>query len=111
MLVYPDPPHLSPPPSAFVVVTQVTYDAWQEAIAYCKPGQYYKGIGGIIQSYVEERGFTTVRNFCKCYCKVIADFLRGEVPPGAVSSKKTGFTNFITLFHISSETCHMLCYH
>lgn len=43
---------------------QVTYDAWQLAIAYCQPGKHYKGIGGIIQAYVEGKGYSTVRNFC-----------------------------------------------
>eukprot|EP00953_Heterococcus_sp_UTEX-ZZ885_P008432 5057-Heterococcus_DN1.PRE.2 len=42
---------------------QVTYDAWQAAAAFCKPGRKYQDIGAVIQDYVEARGFTTVRNF------------------------------------------------
>ncbi|CAM9192276.1 unnamed protein product [Chrysoparadoxa australica] len=43
---------------------QATYDAWQEAVAFCKPGKQYKDIGGIIQDSVESKGYTTVKNFC-----------------------------------------------
>jgi len=43
---------------------QVTYDAWQEAAAFCKPGRAYKDIGAIIEDYVTKRGYTTVPDFC-----------------------------------------------
>jgi len=43
---------------------QVTYDCWLSAMNMCKPGNDYKDIGGLIEDYVTERGFTTVRNFC-----------------------------------------------
>ncbi|KAG5180036.1 methionine aminopeptidase [Tribonema minus] len=43
---------------------QVTYDAWQKAADFCKPGKHYKEIGAVIQEYVEARGYTTVKNFC-----------------------------------------------
>jgi Metallopeptidase family M24 len=36
---------------------QVTYDAWQAAAAFCKPGRKYQDIGAVIQDYV-------VRNYC-----------------------------------------------
>ncbi len=45
-------------------LVKVTYDAWQKAIAYCKPGKPYKEIGGIIEEYVTKEGFTTVKEFC-----------------------------------------------
>mmetsp|Transcript_21681 Transcript_21681/g.27250 ORF Transcript_21681/g.27250 Transcript_21681/m.27250 type:complete len:367 (+) Transcript_21681:83-1183(+) len=43
---------------------QVTYDAWQEAANFCKPGRSYKEIGGIIEDYVTKRGYSTVPDFC-----------------------------------------------
>jgi len=43
---------------------QTTYDCWLSGMNMCKPGKDYKDIGGIIEDYVTERGFTTVRNFC-----------------------------------------------
>jgi len=43
---------------------QVTYDAWQAAIAICKPGVKYNEIGGVIEDHVTVRGFSTVTNFC-----------------------------------------------
>lgn len=43
---------------------QVTYDSWISAMNFCKPGRDYKDIGGIIEDYVVEHGYTTVRNFC-----------------------------------------------
>lgn len=45
--------------------TQDTYDIWQEAIAYCKPGKHYKGIGGVIEDLCTAKGYTTVPNFCE----------------------------------------------
>ncbi|CBN77263.1 methionine aminopeptidase [Ectocarpus siliculosus] len=41
-----------------------TYDIWQQAIAYCKPGRHYKGIGGVIENLCTAKGYTTVPNFC-----------------------------------------------
>ena len=43
---------------------QVTYDCWLSAMNTCKPGNDYKDIGAIIEDYVTDKGFTTVRNFC-----------------------------------------------
>jgi len=43
---------------------QVTYDCWLTAMNMCEPGKDYKDIGGLIENYVTEKGFTTVRNFC-----------------------------------------------
>ncbi|CAM9528220.1 unnamed protein product [Ascophyllum nodosum] len=45
-------------------LVQSTYDIWQEAISFCKPGRQYKGIGGVIQDLVEAKGYSTVENFC-----------------------------------------------
>eukprot|EP00471_Norrisiella_sphaerica_P005969 CAMPEP_0184488680 /NCGR_PEP_ID=MMETSP0113_2-20130426/13082_1 /TAXON_ID=91329 /ORGANISM="Norrisiella sphaerica, Strain BC52" /LENGTH=270 /DNA_ID=CAMNT_0026871641 /DNA_START=372 /DNA_END=1184 /DNA_ORIENTATION=- len=42
---------------------QVTYNAWQEAIKYCKPGAKYNQIGGIVERYVKKRGYSTSRDF------------------------------------------------
>lgn len=47
------------------VYMQDTYDIWQEAIAYCKPGRHYKGIGGVIEDLCTAKGYTTVPNFCE----------------------------------------------
>jgi len=43
---------------------QVTYDCWIKAMSFVKPGRDYKDIGGIIEEYVTERGFTTIKSFC-----------------------------------------------
>ena len=43
---------------------QVTYDCWLKAMEFCRVGRSYSDIGGIIEDYVEKRGYTTVRNFC-----------------------------------------------
>jgi len=43
---------------------KVTYDCWQAAIAYCKPGMPYNGIGGIIEEFVEPFGYSSVKVFC-----------------------------------------------
>lgn len=43
---------------------QVTYDAWQAAIAICKPGMEYNMIGGVIEDAVVAQGYTSVTNFC-----------------------------------------------
>ena len=45
-------------------LVKVTYDCWQAAIAYCKPGQPYSGIGAIIEDYIQPYGYSTVREFC-----------------------------------------------
>lgn len=42
----------------------VTYGAWQEAAKFCEPGKQYRDIGGIIEDYAAQHGFSTVRNFC-----------------------------------------------
>uniref|UniRef100_A0A7S3YZI5 Methionine aminopeptidase n=1 Tax=Lotharella globosa TaxID=91324 RepID=A0A7S3YZI5_9EUKA len=42
---------------------QVTYDAWQEAIAYCKPGARYNQIGGIIEEHVTKHGYSSSPDF------------------------------------------------
>lgn len=54
--------HRGPPRPAWL---QDTYDIWQEAIAYCKPGRHYKGIGGVIEDLCTAKGYTTVPNFCE----------------------------------------------
>ena len=45
-------------------LVKVTYDCWQAAIDYCKPGRPYSGIGAIIEDYVTPYGYTSVREFC-----------------------------------------------
>ncbi len=45
-------------------LVRVTHDAWQAAIAYCKPGAAYSGIGSIIEDYIVPYGYTTVAHFC-----------------------------------------------
>jgi methionyl aminopeptidase len=52
------------PDEAAKKLLQATYDCWVSAMEFCKPGNDYKDIGGIIEDIVVERGFTTVRNFC-----------------------------------------------
>lgn len=43
---------------------QVTYDSWVKAMDFCEPGRPYKDIGGIIEDYVSQFGFSTTRQFC-----------------------------------------------
>jgi len=43
---------------------QTTYDCWVKSLEFVKPGNQYRDIGGIIEDYITERGFTTVKNFC-----------------------------------------------
>jgi len=43
---------------------QTTYDCWVKSLEFVKPGNQYRDIGGIIEDYITERGFSTVRNFC-----------------------------------------------
>ena len=45
-----------------LVVT--TYQAWQAAIAICKPGTKYSEIGGVIEEIIIPKGYTSVREFC-----------------------------------------------
>ena len=45
-------------------LVRVTYDAWQAAIAYCKPGAAYSGIGAIIEDYIAEYRYNSVKQFC-----------------------------------------------
>ena len=52
------------PDDAARKLLQTTYDCWISAMNICQPGRDYKEIGGVIEDYVTERGFTTVRNFC-----------------------------------------------
>lgn len=41
-----------------------TYECWQAAINHCKPGVPYSELGGIIESIITKKGYTTVREFC-----------------------------------------------
>jgi len=43
---------------------QTTYDSWIKSLEFVKPGNHYRDIGAIIEDYITERGYTTVRNFC-----------------------------------------------
>jgi len=43
---------------------KTTYQAWQSAIAICKPGVPYSEIGGVIDDIVQAQGYTSTRNFC-----------------------------------------------
>ncbi|KAJ1450676.1 peptidase M24, structural domain-containing protein [Pelagophyceae sp. CCMP2097] len=45
-------------------LVEVTYDAWQRAIAFCEPGRSYKDIGALIEDRVKKSGFSTVEVFC-----------------------------------------------
>uniref|UniRef100_A0A7S0NTS3 Methionine aminopeptidase n=1 Tax=Calcidiscus leptoporus TaxID=127549 RepID=A0A7S0NTS3_9EUKA len=45
-------------------LVRVTYEAWQAAITYCRPGQLYKGIGALIEDYIEPHGYASVQVFC-----------------------------------------------
>ena len=42
-------------------LVRVTYECWQEAINFCKPGRAYKDIGAIIEDYVSKYGYSTVK--------------------------------------------------
>mmetsp|Transcript_98481 Transcript_98481/g.180554 ORF Transcript_98481/g.180554 Transcript_98481/m.180554 type:complete len:430 (+) Transcript_98481:81-1370(+) len=44
-------------------LVKVTHDAWQAAIAYCKPQQPFKGIGEVIEDYVKEHGYASSPDF------------------------------------------------
>ena len=41
-----------------------TYECWQAAINYCKPGVKYNEIGGIIEDIIKPKGYSSVREFC-----------------------------------------------
>lgn len=45
-----------------LVVT--TYEAWKAAINFCKPGEKYSDIGGIIEDIIVPKGYTSVKEFC-----------------------------------------------
>ena len=45
-----------------LVVT--TYEAWKAAIKFCKPGEKYSDIGGIIEDIILPKGYTSVKDFC-----------------------------------------------
>jgi hypothetical protein len=40
---------------------QATYDCWARAMDFCEPGRPYKEIGGVIEDFVRQQGFTTVK--------------------------------------------------
>ena len=43
---------------------QATYDCWLLACKFVKPGNLYRDIGEIIEDYVTEKQFSTVKGFC-----------------------------------------------
>lgn len=43
---------------------QVTHDCWTEAMGICEPGRPYKDVGGVIEDFLSERGYSTVPKFC-----------------------------------------------
>jgi len=45
-------------------LVSATYDSMMKAISIIKSGVHLGDIGNIIQSYVEEKGFSVVRDFC-----------------------------------------------
>ncbi len=49
---------------AAVDLVQTSLEALQAAIRYCRPGQRYSGIGGVIEDVAAARGFSTCRAFC-----------------------------------------------
>ena len=49
---------------AAVQLTRVTYECWQAAIAHCRPGAPYNGIGAIIEDAIRPYGYSTVAHFC-----------------------------------------------
>ena len=49
--------------------TQATYDCWVRAMEFCEPGRPYKEIGGVIEAFVQQQGYTSVKvrnSFCVC---------------------------------------------
>lgn len=45
-------------------LVHTTYQAWQAAIAICKPGTKYNLIGGVIEDIVRPKGYSSVKEFC-----------------------------------------------
>lgn len=45
-------------------LVKTTYDAWKAAINFCKPGEKYSDIGGVIEDIIAAKGYTTVKEFC-----------------------------------------------
>ena len=45
-------------------LVRVTYDCWQAAIDYCKPGQPFSGIGRVIEEHIKPYGYSSVSEFC-----------------------------------------------
>jgi methionyl aminopeptidase len=52
------------PNEAAKKLIQCTYDCWISAMMFVEPGRDYKDIGAIIEDYVVQKGFSTVKNFC-----------------------------------------------
>ena len=48
-----------------LVVT--TYEAWKAAIAYCKPGNKYQDIGGIIEEIISKKGINCTHTHTHIY--------------------------------------------
>ena len=45
-------------------LVKTTFDSWQAAINYCKPGAKYSEIGGIIEDIIAPKGYSSVKEFC-----------------------------------------------
>jgi len=84
----------APCTSAPIPVThmQATYEIFTAAVAYCKPGRPYSGIGGVIQEMVDERGYSTISNFCEG--KQFGSF--GSLAPGGAVVKSVTGAVYIT---------------
>ena len=41
-----------------------TYESLRAAIAFCKPGERYNDIGGIIDDIIIPKGYSSVKEFC-----------------------------------------------
>eukprot|EP00543_Licmophora_paradoxa_P007209 CAMPEP_0202442362 /NCGR_PEP_ID=MMETSP1360-20130828/1813_1 /ASSEMBLY_ACC=CAM_ASM_000848 /TAXON_ID=515479 /ORGANISM="Licmophora paradoxa, Strain CCMP2313" /LENGTH=366 /DNA_ID=CAMNT_0049057707 /DNA_START=156 /DNA_END=1256 /DNA_ORIENTATION=+ len=74
---------------------QTTYDSWVEAMNFVQPGKNYNEIGAIIEDYVVQRGYTTVRNFVGhgigslFHCKPNVLHYRNEQMNGKISPGHT----------------------
>ena len=44
-------------------LVEATYDSLMKAIAFCKPGNMYRGCGDVISGHVEELGYSVVRSY------------------------------------------------
>lgn len=44
-------------------LVKTTYDAWQAAIAICRPGVPYNAIGAVIEDMVRAKGYTSMEEF------------------------------------------------